>query len=191
MKVIVAGNSNYGLAKSLANVFENNDVWAEFYSKSNGGYDFLEQQKQKLFAEQSISYDVVILCSYIKNFSQVRLLEKIARLWFEQNKEGQIIVVGSTADLNTKGNTNIYPVEKKALKHYCRQLSISAAGDDGHRIRTTYIAPGNMHTPSQDKKLPQKKKLDCDYVAGLIYWLMQQPKQVVISELSLDRVPAY
>jgi len=46
-----------------------------------------------------------------------------------------------------------------------------------------------MHTPKQDEKMPDTPKLDTDYVAGVIQWLINQPKDINISELCLDRVP--
>jgi NADP-dependent 3-hydroxy acid dehydrogenase YdfG len=45
-----------------------------------------------------------------------------------------------------------------------------------------------MHTPKQDEKMPGVKKLDTDYVAGMIKWLLEQPQDVNISEICLDRI---
>jgi NADP-dependent 3-hydroxy acid dehydrogenase YdfG len=51
----------------------------------------------------------------------------------------------------------------------------------------TYIAPGHIHTPKQDEKHPTRKKLDCDYIASVVKWLLSQPDDVNISEICFDR----
>ena len=45
-----------------------------------------------------------------------------------------------------------------------------------------------MHTPVEDKKHPAIPKLNLEYVANTVEWLINQPKNVNISELCLDEI---
>ena len=98
-----------------------------------------------------------------------------------------MIVFGSSADTPVKASTWMYPTEKKALRAYCRQISQKSSGDQPWPIKMTYIAPGHIHTPKQDEKHPTRKKLDCDYIASVVKWLLSQPDDVNISEICFDR----
>ena len=69
-----------------------------------------------------------------------------------------------------------------------RQLSQAVSSDSPPNWKTTYIAPGNMHTPRQDEKMPGIPKLETSYVSQVIKWLIDQPASVNISELCLDRI---
>jgi len=184
MKILVAGNPDYGLSQSIAKCQPN----AEFCSRSHGDWDLTQYQAQRDFAQKSLDYDVVISVSCLWKHHQTNLVQEVAKKWFEHKKDGYLIVVGSSADTPVKGTAWMYPAEKKALRAYCRQLSQASAGENDNPIKVTYISPGNMHTPKQDEKMPDTPKLDTDYVAGVIEWLINQPKDVNISELCLDKV---
>ena len=184
MKILVAGNPDYGLAQAIKTKYPN----ADFCSRSNN-WDLSVPNKQREFAELSMDYDVVISVSCIWKFHQTTLVQEVAKRWMESKKQGYIIVLGSSADTPVKGTAWMYPAEKKALRAYCRQISQAVAGENDIPFKMTYLSPGNMHTPKQDEKMPDTLKLDTDYVAGVIEWLIDQPKHVNISELCLDRIP--
>jgi len=79
----------------------------------------------------------------------------------------------------------------KALKAYCKNLSMAVLGGHGkspNGIRISYLSPGYIKTAQADEKHPEVKKLDPDYLAGLIKWLIEQPKEVNISEIALDPI---
>lgn len=181
--MLVIGNKEYGLAESIAKLYPH----AEYYSRSTG-YNMGKRDVRQHASEKSLDHDVVILCSALGDFSQVLLAEAIAKEWVKNNHQGYLIAVGSSADTPVKGSQWIYPVEKRALRAYMRQLSQACSSDTPPACKTTYIAPGNMHTPRQDEKMPDTLKLDTDYVAGVIKWLIDQPHNVNISELCLDRI---
>jgi NADP-dependent 3-hydroxy acid dehydrogenase YdfG len=183
IKIIVAGNKEYGLAKSIAKLYPD----AKFLSRSSG-YNLGKQEVRQLVAEESLDCDVFMIVSALGEFKQTLLLESIIKKWQEHNHEGYIIALGSSADTPVKGSAWSYPVEKKALRAYCRQLSQIASSDTPANWKITYLSPGNMHTPKQDEKMPGVKKLDTDYVAGMIKWLLEQPQDVNISEICLDRI---
>jgi hypothetical protein len=182
--ILVIGNSNYGLSKSISNIIPNCD----FISRTCGGFDLASASSRDNVAQISINYDVVLIVSALSQFRQVLLLQSIIENWIRRDHSGYIICVGSSADTPVKSTEWIYPVEKKALRAYCRQLSQIASSEKPKKWKITYLSPGNLHTPRQDDKMPGVKKLNCDYVASVINWLIDQPKDVSISELCLDRI---
>ena len=181
--MLVIGNKQYGLAESIAKLYPD----AEYYSRTTG-YNLGKRDVREHVAEKSLEYDIVILCSALGDFSQVLLAESIAKQWMKNNHTGYLIALGSSADTGVRGSKWIYPVEKKALRNYMRQLSQAASSDTPPNWKTTYISPGNMHTPKQDEKMPGTLKLDTDYVASIIKWLIEQPHNINISEFCLDRI---
>ena len=183
-KILVAGNPDYGLAKSIKGAFPD----ATFISRSHGDIDLSIPSKQREVAELAMEYDVFIAVSCIWRFAQTEYVQEVAKRWIER-KHGYIIAIGSSADTPVKGTAWMYPSEKKALRAYCRQLSQISAGENDCRLKVTYLSPGNIHTPKQDEKLPDVKQLEPFYIANIIQWLLQQPQDVNISELSLDRMP--
>ena len=152
------------------------------------GYNLSKRDVRALVAKESINHDVVLLVSALGDFSQVLLAEAIAKEWVENNHNGYLLAIGSSADTGVKGSKWIYPVEKKALRNYMRQLSQGVSSDKPPACKTTYLSPGNLHTPRQDEKMPDIPKLDTDYVASIIKWLIEQPHNINISELCLDRI---
>lgn len=183
MEVLVAGNKDYGVAKSIYKLFPD----AEFVSRSNGDWDLSKYQAQRDLAKKSLDFDVFISVSTIWKFHQTTLVQEVSKAWEESNHKGYMIVFGSSADTPVKASTWMYPTEKKALRAYCRQISQKSSGDQPWPIKMTYIAPGHIHTPKQDEKHPIRKKLDCDYIASVVKWLLSQPDDVNISEICFDR----
>lgn len=184
MKILIAGNPTYGLAQALSEKFQ-----ATFLSRSHGDCDLSLTSGQKFFAEHSLQYDVVISVSSLDDFNQTMLIQNIVKSWTEKDKDGYIIALGSSADTPVKGTSWIYPVEKKALRAYCRQISQIVSGENNTKFKMTYLSPGNLHTPGQDRKMPDTPKIQCDYMADVIEWLLAQPKHININELCLDRIP--
>lgn len=187
--ILIAGNPEYGLAQSI------NEQWKElnvrqmtFKSRSVSNTDLTSVHEQKEFAKLSLEYKTTILVSCMWGYEQVKLAERIAKQWIEHKHDGYLIVLGSSADTPVKGSAWSYPVEKKALRAYCRQLSQISAGENEYKFKVTYLSPGNMHTPKQDEKMPGAVMLDTEYVAGILEWLVTQPEHVNISELTLDRI---
>jgi hypothetical protein len=183
MKILVAGNKNYGLSSSIAEVYPE----STFLSRSSG-YDLLDSDVQLEVAKMSLDYDVFLSVSCLHGFNQVELVRKIADQWIKSNHTGYLIGIGSSADTPVKGNSKIYPVEKRALRAYLRQLSQICGSEQPGNFKITYLSPGNLHTPSMDRRMPSTPKIDCNYVAEVISWLINQPKNINISELCLDRI---
>jgi NAD(P)-dependent dehydrogenase (short-subunit alcohol dehydrogenase family) len=186
-KIIVSGNKDYGLSGSLSRIFED----AYFCSRSSSGHNLAKHEDREKFAQESLNYDVFINCSCLSQFRQVLLLEQVYQLWKDSNKKGHIISLGSTADTPVKGTSWVYPIEKKALRNYCRNLSMASLGGHGHPpsgIRVTYISPGYLSTPKMEEKHKGVDKIDTGYLAELIKWVIEQPAKYNLSEICLDPV---
>ena len=183
--ILIAGNQEYGLSGALCKIWPD----ATFVSRTTGlKKDLCSLRNQRDLAQLSLSYDVFISVSSLWKFHQTSAIQEIAKLWKEKKHKGYIIAIGSSADTPVKASTWLYPGEKKALRAYCRGLSQMAAGDNFSGFKVTYISPGWMHTPIEDKKHPDMPKLDLGYVAKTIKWLVEQPDNINISELCLDVV---
>lgn len=187
-KIIVSGNKNYGLAKSIYEAYPK----AKFLSRSNGDLDLTKDEDMEKFIQESINYDVYISCSYLPEFKQLILLAKLWAKWNSIKKKGQLIVLGSTADWVSQAR--IYCAEKKALRDFCCRFGRNGSGGGpnlypGNGIRITYLAPGMIDLPKQrEKKGLDLAKLDPNYIVSVINWLIQQPENINIYELVMDPV---
>lgn len=183
MSILVAGNNNYGLAKSIDNLLPQ----CTFASRTNG-YDLTQSEYRQKLVKESLDFDDFISVSCLHSGSQMLLVNELVQLWQKEMHSGYIIVLGSTADTPVPGTSWLYPAEKKGLRAYCRQISMMVSSDSPPPFKITYLSPGNMNTPKAEEKRPNIPKLDTDYVAEIIKWLVNQPKNVSISELCLDRI---
>ncbi len=186
-RIMVTGNKEYGLAQALGKVFPE----AEFFSRSTTGTDLKKHEVREEIAQQSLEYDVYISCSCLSQFRQTLLLEQVYHTWRNNSKSGQIVCLGSSADTPVKGHGWLYPIEKKALKAYCRNLSLETLGGHGQRpsgLRVTYLSPGYLDTPKANAKHPEIKKINLEYLAKMIQWVLEQPPEININEISLDPI---
>lgn len=179
--IIVAGNKNYGLGKSLYKKFPD----ASFYSRTCGGYHLTNHDQQTGFINKSLAYHTFISCSYLPDFQQLILVKRLWQLWTECKKPGHIIVIGSTSEMRSM---SMYATEKRALKDWCMNMSRICAGgepsiDTRIGIKISYISPGLLDT--ENNKNSNTKRLDPDYFVDTIKWVMDQPEKVVIHNLSV------
>ncbi len=184
---MVVGNKNYGLAKAISKAFPQ----ADFFSRTTSDTDLNRRDVRDEIAQLSLEYDVYISCSCLSQFRQTILLEQVFQKWRESKKQGQIICIGSSADRPVKGHGWLYPIEKKALKAYCQNLSLTCLGGHGQEpsgLRITYISPGYLDTPKANDKHPEVKKIDLSYLAETIQWVLEQPEGININEISLDPI---
>lgn len=180
MLILTTGNPNYGLAQGIRTV-----LGGDFVSRTTG-HDLTTDAARVAVAQLSLGYDAFINCAALWRFHQSLVLEEVWTTWQKAGKRGHIVNIGSTADTGVRGGPWRYPIEKKALKDYNRNLTYSAIGGSG--IKVTYIAYGYLSTPSVETKHPDKKKITPVDAAQMIKWVLDQPEGININELSLDPI---
>lgn len=178
-KILVAGNSNYGLAEGLKLSLSEYEV--TFISRSCG-YDLTKAEQQQRFADLSLDYDVIILCSALWKFNQTLLLEAVYKKLKAVNKKSLIIAIGSTTDRVMKATDWLYNAEKKALRDYCNSLGLSGVWSTGPRV--SYISFGTLD--NMQAKHPERKTITVQDAANYIKWITEQPAYLHINEISID-----
>ena len=180
MKILIAGNKNYGLGESLAKVLADHTL--TFCSRSNGNYDFTRAEHQIKFAEESLDYDLVILCSALWRFNQTLLLEAVYKKLKEADKNTLIVCIGSTTDRVKKGTDWMYNAEKKALRDYCNSLALSGVWSKGPRV--SLISFGTLS--NMQAKHPDRKTMPIKKAADYVRWIIEQPADLHVNEISVD-----
>ena len=176
-KILIAGNKDYGLAKELYKLYPD----AEFLSRSTG-YDLTSSDGQKRCADRVLEFDIFINCSALWKFNQTVLLDTVYKKCTENNHRLQIICIGSTTDRVKKGGAWLYNAEKKALRDYCNTLGMNGVWDNGPKI--TLVSFGSL--TNVQSKHPTRKCLDIAQAALYIKWIVEQPKDICVNEISID-----
>ncbi|MCS7316889.1 MAG: hypothetical protein NZZ41_01015 [Candidatus Dojkabacteria bacterium] len=180
MKILVAGNKNYGLAEAIGKRFKQ----AYFCSRSSG-YDFDNPQDIKKFISLSIEFDIIILCSALNKFKQsILLIELFNFLKNNMLNNKKIIVIGSNYDRVKRGLSAFYPLEKQCLRHISECLSMIGVYDNAPKV--TLISFGLME--NKKEKYPDRKTLKMEECVDYIEWVINQPNHIHINELSIDHL---
>lgn len=179
MKIIITGNKNYGLAKSLFELFPD----ADFASRTTG-YDLTSKTGQEKFADIVTEYDVVINSSALWKFNQTVLLDTIYKKCTERSRRPHIICIGSTTDRVKNSKVWLYNSEKKALRDYCNTLGINGVWGTGPKV--TLLSFGSLSNVQE--KHPDRKCLAIEQAALYIKWVVEQPANICINEISIDPI---
>ena len=177
MKILVAGNKNFGLAAELFKLYPD-----AFFASRTTGFDLTANDDQKRLADLVLEYDVFINCSALWKFNQTVLLDAVYKKCTENNHRPYIICIGSTTDRVKKGGAWLYNAEKKALRDYCNTLGINGVWDKGPKI--TLVSFGSL--TNVQSKHPTRKCLDIAQAALYIKWIVEQPKDICVNEISID-----
>jgi len=182
-KIIITGNNNFGLAKSLYKLYPD----AYFASRSTN-YDFTKKEDVIKICELSLNYDIFINNSALHNNYQALLFKEIFHYNKEKKHNLHIINIGSTIDRYNKGGSKWYAVEKLVLRQASDLFSkLSVWGDKKEYYpKVNYISFGSLSNV-QDKH-PDRKCLDINKAAKYIKWIIDQPKDICIHELSIDPI---
>lgn len=175
--MIIAGNKNFGLSKSLSKIYTD----AVFCSRSSG-YDLCSYDGQFRFSMESLEHNTIILVSALWKFHQSNLLNEIYQVCVKNNHRPHIITIGSTTDRVKNSKVWRYNAEKKALRDFSNTMALG--GVWGNTPKVSYISFGTM-TNNQDKH-PDRKCIDIDTAAQYIKWVIDQPKTLHINEISID-----
>ena len=177
MKILVAGNKNFGLAAELFKLYPD-----AFFASRTTGFDLTANDDQKRLANLALEYDVFINCSALWKFNQTVLLDTVYKKCTENNHRPYIICIGSTTDRVKKGGAWLYNAEKKALRDYCNTLGMNGVWGSAPKI--TLISFGSLS--NVQAKHPDRKCMAIDRAATYIKWLIEQPKDICINEISID-----
>lgn len=179
MKMMITGNPEKGLAAALAKVFPD----ADFASRTNG-YDLTTKDGYKKLMDNISNYDVWINSSALWKFNQTLLLDAVYKKCVEIKHDIHIVCIGSTTDRVKKATSWIYNAEKKALRDYCNSLSLTHVWEGGPKV--SLISLGSLS--NVQAKHPTRVCLDIDRAVSYIKWIVDQPKDICINELSLDPI---
>ena len=177
MKILVTGNPNFGLAESISKIYTD----AKFVTKS-AGFDLTSSIKQDELSNIALDYDVFVLCSYIPDYVPNILLQKVYDNCKKNNHKIHIIVIGSTVDRVKDGRVWKYAEEKKALRDMCNTLAMHGVWKSGPKV--SLISFGTLSN-NKDKH-PERNCMDIDKAGEYIKWLIDQPNDVNINEVSID-----
>lgn len=182
MKILIAGNSKFGLAEQLDQVLQEDHELTYVSRNSATSMDLTNSAEQQHFAELAIEHDVVILCSALWKFNQTLLLEAVYKRLKALNKRTLIIAIGSTTDRVMKATDWLYNAEKKALRDYTNSLGISGVWGTGPRV--TLISFGTLS--NKQLKHPDRKTMSIRKAAEYVKWILEQPADLHINEISID-----
>lgn len=177
MKILVTGNREKGLAQAISKIYPD----ADFFSRTTG-FDLTNSQKQKELAQRCADYDTIIVCSALWKFNQSVLLDEIHQCCIKSNHRPHIITIGSTTDRVKNGKAWLYNAEKKALRDYSNTLALGGVWGSGPKV--TLISFGSLSNVQE--KHPDRKCLDIDRAAQYIKWIIEQPSDVCVNEISID-----
>lgn len=184
MKIMTTGNPKYGLASAIKNT--------SYASRSNG-YDLSTDEGMNKFCHVAVNYDVIIINCYtekMNNYSQVRLLHMLYELFEANKKDVHFICIGSISDHINKEQPWLkyisYGAEKLALQRLCETINHNRE-EITPNIKCTYMSIGHMHTPLVDRYHPEEIKLDTNYVAKIIDWIINSPECIESITLTKDK----
>ena len=175
--MIITGNKTEGVAGALAKLYPD----AEFCSRQNG-FDFGRKADQERLADLVCQHDIFVNCAALFKFNQTTLLNIVYHKCVLEKHNCHIINIGSTTDRVKKGGAWVYNAEKKALQDYSNTLGLTGVWASGPKV--SYISFGTLSNNAE--KHPERKLLDIDKAAQYIKWIVEQPKDLVINELSID-----
>jgi hypothetical protein len=178
-KLLITGNPNKGLAQSLFKLWPN----AVFASRQNG-WDLTNDQRRRDLAQEALKYDVFINNSALWQFQQTLVLQEVYKAAKDANHNLRIICIGSTTDRTSKASDWIYQQEKKALRSYCNSLGLLGTWSGGPRV--TLLSFGTLS--NNQHKHPNRTCMDIDVAANYVKWILDQPTDISINELSIDPV---
>lgn len=177
MKISITGNPDFGLAAEIGKLYPG----VTFCSRKNG-FDLTTKDGQVRTADIAIQGDVFINCAALHKFNQTVLLDTVYKKACESNTNLHIICIGSTTDRVKNGKAWLYNAEKKALRDYCNTLALGGVWAQAPKV--SYISFGTL-TNNQHKH-PDRRCMDIALAAFYVKWLIEQPRNLNINEISID-----
>lgn len=182
--ILITGHSR-GLGEALFRIFTEQGHHVIGCSRQNG-FDLNKLDQRQAAITQSND------CSLVVNnaragFGQVEFLSELYENWFQQKKSGYILNIGSIggSDYCSRENSHeLYFYQKEALQNLSATLARRSP-----RIRVSCLLPGYFNTERILKKNLTEPALDVTAVVKTIEWMINQPKEIHVSALTLTAWP--
>ena len=183
MKVLITGNREKDLCKNTTEVLEANGFTVETLSRTND-WDLGKWEVIPKVIEKAEDCNV-----FINMFANWRFNATLISYYMFKEREQKkyndrlILNIGSTTDRVKRAKTNLYHYEKLAFRDMSAGLAMAGVwAKDTPRV--TLLSVGTMDNRAENN--PGRKTLNMDNVANYILWILQQPKEIHINELSID-----
>ncbi|NQZ02688.1 MAG: hypothetical protein HRT45_18655 [Bdellovibrionales bacterium] len=184
MKILITGNPEKDLCQPLVQQLEQRGHECMCLSRANG-YDFADNPYGVIKRIVDLSTDADIFINLYANyfFNQTVLAHKVYKNWVSKGLNDRWLVnIGSTTDRVRKGKSNLYHYEKLALREFSNGHSIIGVWEEAPRV--SHFSVGTMSNRTEQN--PGRKTMPLDKAAGYIVWLLEQPKEFHVNELSID-----
>lgn len=187
MKAVITGNRNKDLCAHIVPLLEARGYECLCLSRETG-YDFSKDPygiiKRVLELTKEADLFINLYANYFFNASV--LAQKVFQQWseLENSSEKRMINIGSTTDRVQRGKTNLYHYEKRVLRELSSGLSLVGVWDHGPKV--THLSIGTLENRSNQN--PGRKCLSMPSAAGYVAWILDQPSELHVNELSVDPV---
>ena len=179
-KLLLIGHSK-GLGLAITELFRKRDWLVEGRSRSNN-FDLNQSNVREKICRESTSFDLIINNAR-SGFSQTLFLSDIFDHWKSIHHQGLIINIGSIGAYTYNTRSNIkdpYYFEKMSLIKMSESIALNQ-----NEIRSVVINPGYMATDRIKNKNLDGPLLSPDYVAEIIFFVANQPANILIPELKI------
>ncbi len=186
MKIVITGNRKKDLCAPLVEMLEKRGHECICLSRETG-FDFSKDPISvvKRVVEECQSADVFINLYANYFFNATLLAQRVFTLWFEQRQsQKRILNVGSTTDRVKKGKVNLYHYEKLALRELSSGLALIGVWEKGPKV--THVSLGTLSNRADAH--PGRQVLSLEQAAKYLVWVLEQPQDVHVNELSIDPV---
>ncbi len=173
MNIGITGHTS-GIGKAIAEWFSERGHTIVGFSRSTTGDDLSQAGTAHHIALCSDNIDVFINNAFFR-IAQVDLLYHLYDRWKTEPSKTILTISSNTGDI-TKNYKHPYAVFKIALDEAVAQLQ-----NTNPACRIMNLRPGYVDTPMVTHV--SAKKLDPNYVAGVVGWMIEQP--ALIKSLTL------
>jgi hypothetical protein len=186
MKILITGNREKDLTKPLVAKLEAKGHECICVSRASG-HDFEKDPYDVISQVAKLAKDCDVFINLYANyfFNQTLLAHKIYKTWVDNGLSDKLMInIGSTTDRVRRGKTNLYHYEKLALREFSQGHALPGVWDQAPRV--SHISFGTLSNRSEQN--PGRKTLPLEKAADYIMWILQQPKEFHINEISIDPV---
>jgi NADP-dependent 3-hydroxy acid dehydrogenase YdfG len=177
LKIAITGHTS-GIGQALYTYLKEHGHDVRGFSRSTG-HDLGETATISRLIEETADCDVFINNAYY-DWTQVDLMFAMFENWKDQDR--LILNIGSDSGDGIKTFMHPYATKKAAIDHGSAQLNAV----QNARCRVTNLKPGWVRTPQIEHLKISEPQLDPVEVAKLVAYILELPKGMHISSLSVQ-----